>query len=180
MTPPGRREYTPAQAAAADDASIPNVVVVDPRFDAYKPLAASARLGKLTIHFRGSGSDAIKLSRRRRVDAWLIAPELEDMSGHDFVELLQESLGNSRIAMIETAGPGSRRWDVATQEAAEAGADATLSAPITFRDLESLLGLSSEERTVVLAENKTASRAFVTLPVGVGAAVVAIAVLMLS
>jgi len=179
MTPPARREYTPAQAAG-DAASIPNVVVVDPRFDAYKPLAASARLGKLNIHFRGSGGDAIKLSRRRRVDAWLIAPELEDMSGYDFLELLQESLGNSRVAMIETAGPGSRRWDVATQEAAEAGADATLSAPITFRDLESLLGLSSEERTVVLAANKTASRAFVTLPVGVGAAVVAIAVLMLS
>ena len=68
---------------------VPNVVVVDPRFDAYKSLAASARLGKLNLHFRSSGADAIKLSRKQPVDAWLIATDLDDMSGHDLVELLR-------------------------------------------------------------------------------------------
>ena len=180
MTPPARREAAAADSTAGQNASIPNVVVVDPRFDAYKPLAASARLGKLNLHFRATAADAIKLARRYRVDAWLIAPDLEDMSGQDFMELLQDSLGDSRVAFVESAARGSRQWDVAAREAGEAGADSLLSLPITFRDLESLLGLSSEERVALLAKDAPSSRAFVSLPVGVGAAVIGIALLMLS
>jgi len=180
MSPPARREAAAAYSTAGQNASIPNVVVVDPRFDAYKPLATSARLGKLNLHFRATGADAIRLARRYRVDAWLIAPDLEDMSGQDFMELLQDSLGDSRVAFVESAAWGSRQWDVAAREVGEAGADSLLSSPITFRDVESLLRLSSEERSALLAETASPSRAFVTLPVGVGAAVIAIALLMLS
>jgi len=158
---------------------IPNVVVVDPHFEAYKPLAASARLGKLNLHFRSSGVDALKLSRQRRVDAWLVALELDDMSGHDFLELLQASLGGSRAAIVQTGAAQGRDWDIAVREAAEVGADAILSAPITFRDLERLLGMVGNKPTTVDAGLR-ASRAMVTLPVGVGAAVVAIAVLMMG
>lgn len=158
---------------------IPNVVVVDPDFEAYKPLAASARLGKLNLHFRSSGVDALKLSRQRRVDAWLVALELDDMSGHDFLELLQTRLEGSKAAIIRAGAAQGRDWDIAVREAAEVGSDAVLSAPITFRDLERLLGQVGSGQTAIDPGFRT-SRAFVTLPVGVGAAVVAIAVLMMG
>lgn len=166
------------------ESAVPSVVVVDPRFDAYKPLAASARLGKLTLHFRASGAEAVKLARRLRVDAWLIAPELDDMSGHDLVPLLQSQLAakgrrDTRVAVVEASAPGCRQWSVAESDALAAGADSLLSHPITFRDLEDLLGLPTDERAKIVAPTGS-TQAFVTLPVGVGAAVIAIAVLMMS
>lgn len=168
----------------AFESAVPSVVVVDPRFDAYKPLAASARLGKLTLHFRASGAEAVKLARRMRVDAWLIAPELDDMSGHDLVPLLQAQLaakGNAdtKLAIVEGASAGSRQLTLAEGDALAAGADSLLSHPITFRDLEALLGLPTDERAKIVSPTGPA-RAFVTLPVGVGAAVIAIAVLMMG
>jgi CheY-like chemotaxis protein len=161
--------------------TVPNVVVVDPQFEHYKPLAASARLGKLNLHFRSSGAEALKLSRRLRVDAWLVAPELDDISGRDFLELLQSRLGQARLAMVESAAPGSAQWQATQRQADDAGADDTLCPPITFRDLEQLLGLSTEERSVLLtADAATVARTVVTLPIGVSAAAVAVAVLMLG
>ncbi|MFM8435188.1 MAG: hypothetical protein ACKOBP_07570 [Planctomycetia bacterium] len=159
----------------------PNVVVVDPNFEHYKPLAASARLGKLNLHFRSSGAEALKLARRLNVDAWLVAPELDDISGQDFLELLGPRLGQARLAMVDAATPGSAKWQATQRQSEEAGADGTLSPPITFRDLEKLLGVPTEERAVLLSsETSPAARALVTLPIGVSAAAVAIAVLMLS
>lgn len=153
------------------EAAVPNVVVVDPRFEAYKQLADSARLGRINLHIRSSGAEAIKLARRRTVDAWLIAADLDDMSGHDLVELLRSRAGDAKLAMVETDGSLHR--------AAEIDADAVLTHPITLRDLEELLGLPVEERSKVFAASGMA-RAFVTLPVGVGAAAVSIAVLLLG
>jgi CheY-like chemotaxis protein len=166
--------------------SEPSVVVVDPQFDAYKPLADSARRGQLSLHLRSSGADAIKLARRLRVDAWLIAADLDDMSGHDLVELLQAqfaaepSAAKPKLAMVQIADSGSRQLTLAGQEAVAAGADSVLTHPITFADLERLLGLPVEERSKFFPLAEVTSRAFVTLPVGVGAAVVAIAVLMMG
>jgi CheY-like chemotaxis protein len=74
----------------------PNVVVVDPQFDAYRELAASARSGRIGLHFRSSGSQAMKLARHLEIDAWLVASELDDMSGHDLVELLQAQFAAER------------------------------------------------------------------------------------
>lgn len=163
--------------------SVPSVVVVDPHFDAYKPLAESARQGRIGLHMRSSGADAMKLARRLSVDAWLIAPELDDMSGHDLVELLRTRLGRDgeavKVALVEVTGPGSRRLVVAGNEATEAGADGMLTHPISFADLERFLGLPAEERSKVLPV-PASERAFVALPVGVGAAIVAIAVLLVS
>lgn len=162
--------------------SAPNVVVVDPRFDAYRQLAASARLGRIGLHFRSSGADAIKLARRLRVDAWLIAPDLDDMSGHDLVQLLKERHAGedfAKVAIVAASGTTGRQKAIAEREAVECGADSLVSHPITLRDLERLLDLPVEERSRVFADTG-ASRAFITLPVGVGAAVVAIAVLMLG
>jgi hypothetical protein len=50
--------------------------------------------------------------------------------------------------------------------------------PISLADLERLLGLPSEERAREFGSN--GSKPFVTLPVGIGAAVIAIAVLMIG
>lgn len=166
--------------------SEPSVVVVDPQFDAYKPLAESARRGGLLLHMRSSGADAIKLSRRLRVDAWLIAPELDDMSGHDLVELLQSQCSvnaggpKPKLAMVHIAESGARQLALAGQEATEAGADSLLTHPITFADLEQLLGLPVEERSKVLPLAGLTSRAFQSLPVGMGAAIVAIAVVVMG
>lgn len=180
MSPPALLTFHDGDTDDRIDGMMPNVVVVDPRFDSYKPLAASARLGKLNLHFRSSGAEAIKLARRMRVDAWLVAPELDDVSGQDFIDLLRSRMGSSRLAVVETAEPGSAQWQGTEREAKESGAHATLSPPITFRDLEHLLGLPAEERGFLFAEASPVTRAFVTLPVGVSAAAVAVAVLMLG
>jgi CheY-like chemotaxis protein len=163
---------------------VPSVVVVDPRFDAYKQLAASARLGRIGLHCRSSGADALKLARRLRVDAWLIASDLDDMSGHDLVQLLRDrhegvDADATSVAIVATADTTGRQKKLAEQEALDAGADAFIQHPITLRDLERLIGLPVEERSKMFADT-AAARAFITLPVGVGAAVVAMAILMLN
>lgn len=154
------------------DRTTPSIVVVDPQFDAYRDLAASAESGRIGLHIRSSGAQAMKLARHLEIDAWLVAAELDDMSGHDFVELLGSLRGDSKVAMI---GEGF----AADRSAREAGADMVVSQPITVADLEVLLGLPAEERSRQLA-----ARGFVgswaTLPVSVGAAVVAMAVLMIG
>lgn len=172
MSPPANKDAFGPILGDDPDSAVPNVVVVDPRFDAYKPLAASARLGKLNLHLRASGSEALKFARRRRVDVWLVGADLEDMSGADFLELLQSRVGGSKVAVVDGASSHS--------DATESSADAVLSTPITFRDLEVLLGLTPGDRPILPVSANSAARAFVTLPVGVGAAVVAIAVLMMS
>jgi CheY-like chemotaxis protein len=140
-------------------------------------LAASARLGNLQLHLRSAGTDAIRLNRRIHVDAWIVASELDDMSGHDLVELLKSECSDIPVAMVVDAARG-RRNAVESAAATEAGADVALSHPISLADLERLLGLPSEERAREFGSN--GSKPFVTLPVGIGAAVIAIAVLMIG
>ncbi|MFM8291589.1 MAG: hypothetical protein ACKOC4_07800 [Planctomycetia bacterium] len=173
---------------AADSAkrSAPSVVVVDPRFDAYKPLAASARLGRIDLHFRSSGTAAVRLARQIPVDAWLIATDLDDMSGHDLVALLRaefatrgKSAGVHKVAVVDPAAPSSGTWSLVQQEGIASGADAVLTQPITFQDLEVLLGLPMEERAKYVAP-ASGFRGYAAIPVGVGAAVIAIAVMMLG
>jgi DNA-binding response OmpR family regulator len=159
-------------------ATLPGVVVVDPRFDAYTALAASARMGKIELHMRSSGNGALKLADRIHVDAWLIASELDDMSGEDFVGLLQARRGDAKIAMVDESTAGSRHFALAEQAGREAGVDMVMSSPITVADLEELLGLSIEERR--LRFPATAGRSWAALPVSVGAAMIAIAVLMIG
>jgi len=160
-------------------ASVPSVVVVDPRFDAYASLASSARQGRLDLHLRSSGAEAIRLSERIQVDAWLVAADLDDMSGHDLVELLKGEATGSPIAMVIDGEFDGRRRTVAQQAAVEAGADLAVAHPISLVDLERLLGMTTEERAREF-ESQGVRRPFVTLPVGVGAAVIAVAVLMMG
>jgi len=155
---------------------VPTVVVVDPNFDAYKPLAASA----MNLYFRASGVEAMSLARRLKVDAWLVAEDLADVSGADFIDLLKSRSAGSRLAIVDDAEAGTDRHCEVKRMATEAGAAMTLSPPISLADLERLVGLPAAERSVVLSDRTAAARALVTLPVGVTAAAVAIAVLVLS
>lgn len=182
MSPYERIQPVGADASTnkARDIEIPHVVVVDPAFDSYKSLAASARAGKMVLHFRSSGADALKLAGRHRVDAWLVAADLDDMSGFDFIELLRAQHGLERspgpkcVAMV-----GDRSGDPTVWQALEAGADHTATKPITFRSLEQLLGMTHEQRKSSLLEHH-AARTFLAVPIGVGAAIVSIAVILLN
>jgi len=162
----------------------PHVVVVDPRFDAYTELAASARSGRISLHFRASGDEALHLAKRRPVDAWLVAADLDDMSGVDFVELLRAQLERDqatdtaglpqRVAIVSEVPGKPGHW-----EALEHGADQTMVKPITLADLESFLDMTPAEREMILP-GRDLARSILTLPVSMGAAVMAIAVVMLG
>jgi len=164
--------YKPTWNVDQVERTTPSVVVVDPQFDAYGELAASARAGRIGLHLRSSGAQALKLARHLDVDAWLVAGELDDMSGHDFVELLGAARADAKIAMIGAGFAASR-------DAREAGADMVVSQPITVADLEELLGLPLEERNRRLVAKGFAG-SWAALPVSVGAAVVAWAVMMIG
>ena len=185
---------------------VPNVVVVDPRFDAYKSLAASARLGKLNLHFRSSGADAIKLSRKQPVDAWLIATDLDDMSGHDLVELLRsfnrsfnagQEVGQADEAQAQVSQKDSQpvsqpACKIAVVQPAttpsngvlELGAElSVLTPPITFQDLEALLGMKAGKQQSLLVAPRTdgkKTRSFFEVPVAVGAAIISVVVMIVS
>lgn len=189
----------PTREATADDPGgslkpsrnlrfVPNVVVVDPRFEAYRPLAAAARAGRIGLHFRSEGRTALILARRHRVDAWLVAADLDDMSGLDFLDLLRQelaegddlaadnaaSLDTPSLVAVRESGASTAYW-----EAIEHGADAAITKPIRLTELEQVLGMTLAGQETILSGEKL-SRAVVTLPVSVGAAVVAIAVVMLG
>ena len=204
-------EKTPESLKAAsrnqlDGPWVPNVVVVDPRFDAYKSLAASARLGKLNLHFRSSGADAIKLSRKQPVDAWLIATDLDDMSGHDLVELLRsfnasQEVGQADEAQAQDSQPVSQKDSQPVSQPAckiavvqpattpsngvlELGAElSVLTPPITFQDLEALLGMKAGKQQSLLVAPRTdgkKTRSFFEVPVAVGAAIISVVVMIVS
>ena len=181
---------------------VPNVVVVDPRFDAYKSLAASARLGKLNLHFRSSGADAIKLSRKQPVDAWLIATDLDDMSGHDLVELLRSF--NRSFNVGQEVGKADEAQALVSQKVSqpackiavvqpattpsngvlELGTElSVLTPPITFQDLEALLGMKAGKQQSLLVAPRTdgkKTRSFFEVPVAVGAAIISVVVMIVS
>lgn len=156
------RASTPHELAGR---STPNVVVVDPAFSAYRQLADDARDGRVGLHFRSTGRDALRLARSFHVDAWVVAAELDDMSGEDFVQLLETRHGDARVALASTSG------------------DVGAAAPISLEDLSDLLELPVEERRqdrrVKLLDGADMQN-FVRLPISVGAVVVAFAVLVLG
>ena len=155
---------------------IPNIVVVDARFDAYKQLAQSERLGRLNLHFRTSGAEAIRLARHQRVDAWLIATDLDDMSGNDLVELLQQTSDSAgrqvgKVALVSTKKTSARQSTIAEWESLEMWADAVLSHPISLSDIEEILGVNHQARQ---------ARPHNWFPIAVGATVISIALLIMG
>lgn len=162
----------------------PSVVVVDPRFEAYGELVESARSGRISLHMRSSGSEGLTLARKHAVDAWLVAADLDDMSGLDFVELLRSHLesskatdsegGEQRVAIVSEVPGKPGHW-----EATEHGADHSMVKPISMADLENFLEMTPAEREMILP-GRDLARSILTLPVSMGAAVVSLAVVMLG
>jgi N-acyl-D-aspartate/D-glutamate deacylase len=114
----------------SSSAQVRSVIVVDPAFDAYGDLAAAARDGRIDLHFRSAGTAALRLADRVDADAWIVAPDLEDMSGADFVELLRARTGTAAPAWVVTpvgVGPCS------------AGDVPKLVAPVTCEEITALL-----------------------------------------
>lgn len=166
-----------AEVNASGQRAGPNVVVVDPDFGSYKGLADSAGKGDLLLHFRPSGAAALRLAARLHVDVWLVAGELDDMSGHDFLDLLRSkqaegSVAAGKVAFVE--GPQGDGRDVHRPVV-----DAVFGRPVTFLQVEDLVNA----RPAVVTPSAVASRRLLrlacSLPIGVGAAVLAIVALVL-
>jgi len=114
----------------------------------------------------------------------LVAADLDDMSGLDFVELLRNQLeagkttdtegGQQRVAIVSEVPGRPGHW-----EATEHGADHSMVKPISMADLESFLEMTPAEREMILP-GRDLARSILTLPVNMGAAVVALAVVMLG
>jgi PleD family two-component response regulator len=133
------------------------VVIVDSSCDQYGDFVRAAREGKISLHFCVDGRSAMRLARRFRADAWLVAAELPDMSGFDLVDMLSphvlqgdvdplragarislDRLGSDRHAAIFVVSDTYRIED--EQRALAAGVAGYLVRPVTLdlvsRDLD--------------------------------------------
>lgn len=97
-------------------AGMAEIVVVDPICDRYGDFVEAAQGGEIGLHFCVDGQSAVRLSRRFRADAWVVASELPDMSGFDLLEMLSPHvlqggvdplLSGSRIS-LSSVGHGMR------------------------------------------------------------------------
>jgi CheY-like chemotaxis protein len=64
------------------------VVIVDSTLTHYDDFIEAARAGQIGLHLCVDGRAAVRLARRFRSDAWLIAAHLDDISGFDLLEML--------------------------------------------------------------------------------------------
>lgn len=171
-----------ALAADADASSAVSIVVVDPRFDAYKALAAAARLGRCALHLRGSGRAALQLLSKRPVEAVIVGAELDDMTGQEFVALLRarhaEGASAAGMPVVIMAAPVDGPQPAADQSRPASGCDGTQRAPITLGDVEDqVFGRFRRRRGAGTIAGLL--RVMATLPVGVTVAAIAVAVLLL-
>lgn len=67
---------------------INEIVIVDATCDRYGDFVQAAQAGEVGLHFCVDGRSAVRLARRFRADAWLVASELPDMSGFDLIDML--------------------------------------------------------------------------------------------
>jgi CheY-like chemotaxis protein len=173
LTSPAHRIVSPVAGR------VPHVVIVDPNFERYGALIASERQGRITLHLRSSGRDALRLLDREDVDAWIIGTDLDDMSGHDFAELLRARLGDAQIGIVSDAEDGDREMRIVADESRSVGADVVLEHPISLRQLDTLLGMPTEERSKVFPVAASGSDGiFASLQLGISAAAAVVAVLI--
>lgn len=95
---------------------INEIVVADGNCDRYGDFVQAAQAGEVGLHFCVDGRSAVRLARRFRADAWLVATELSDMSGFDLLEMLSPHvlqgsvdplLSGSRVS-LDRIGHGMR------------------------------------------------------------------------
>lgn len=68
------------------------IVIVDSHCDRYGDFVEAAQAGTIGLHFCANGRSAVRLARRFRADAWLIASDLPDVSGFDLLDMLMPSV----------------------------------------------------------------------------------------
>lgn len=99
---------TPASMPVPRASAVREIVIVDAMCDRYADFVRAAETGEIGLHFCVDGRSALRLSRRFRADAWLVAGELPDMSGFDLISMLSGRvmqsevdplLGGSRISL---------------------------------------------------------------------------------
>ena len=95
---------------------IKEIVIVDANCDRYADFVQAAQEGRVGLHFCVDGHSAVRLARRFRADAWLVASDLPDMSGFDLLEMLSPHvlkgsvdplMGGSRVS-LDRVGQGMR------------------------------------------------------------------------
>lgn len=105
-----------ASATSLRSVGIHEIVIVDGICDRYGDFVQAAQAGDVGVHFCVDGRSAVRLSRRFRADAWLVAAELSDMSGFDLLDMLSPHvlqgdvdplLSGSRIS-LDRIGHGMR------------------------------------------------------------------------
>lgn len=96
----------PPGSGRGAETHVPNVLVVDPHFEAYQDWAAAARQGEVQIHFRSSGQAALALMRRVLFDVCIVGDDLDDMAGEDFLELLRLDADRNYLEVAAADVPG--------------------------------------------------------------------------
>ena len=95
---------------------IKEIVIVDANCDRYADFVQAAQEGRVGLNFCVDGHSAVRLARRFRADAWLVASDLPDMSGFDLLEMLSPHvlqgsvdplMGGSRVS-LDRVGQGMR------------------------------------------------------------------------
>jgi len=112
------------------DSAIRNVIVVDPSFGSYRELAAASREGRIELHMRASGLDALRLADHVEADAWIVAADLDDMSEIDFIEALRCRIGAA--APVCSSNPTAEMRSTI-------GELRLLPAPVTCDEVEALI-----------------------------------------
>jgi CheY-like chemotaxis protein len=86
---------------------INEIVVVDGNCERYADFVQAAQAGEVGLHFCVDGRSAVRLARRFRADAWLVATELPDMSGFDFLEMLSPHVLQGSVDPLLSGSPVS-------------------------------------------------------------------------
>jgi CheY-like chemotaxis protein len=76
---------------------IKEIVIVDSACERYADFIAAAERGEVGLHFCVDGQSAVRLARRFRADAWLVAGDLPDMSGFDLLDILMPYVSQGSV-----------------------------------------------------------------------------------
>ncbi|MBU6222728.1 MAG: hypothetical protein KGR24_08260 [Planctomycetes bacterium] len=88
-------------------AGVREIVIVDASCDRYGDFVHAAQAGEVRLHFCVDGTSAIRLSRRFRADAWLVAADLPDMSGFDLLDMLVPHVLQAEVDPLLGGAPSS-------------------------------------------------------------------------
>jgi len=73
------------------------LVIVSPTCDRFGDFVAAGERGDVGLHFCVDGGSALRMARRFRADAWLVAVDLPDMSGLDLLEMLMPAVAQGDV-----------------------------------------------------------------------------------